>query len=190
MLRGTTRRIAPRVAAFPFEGEGVAPATDEGGRAALTFAPNIFGTTPLSPTCHLRANDFVIAAHRVQRRTRQPNSAAQSNPAPLAGRQQAGSPLLRGTTRRIAPRVAAFPFEGEGVAPATDEGGRAALTFAPNIFGTTPLSPTCHLRANDFVIAAHRVQRRTRQPNSAAQSNPAPLAGRQQAGSPLLRGTT
>ena len=38
------------------------------------------------------------AAHRVKGRTRQPNSAAQSNPAPLAGRQQAGSPLLKRTT--------------------------------------------------------------------------------------------
>ncbi len=33
------------------------------------------------------------AAHRVKGRARQQNSAAQSNPAPLAGRQQAGSPL-------------------------------------------------------------------------------------------------
>ena len=38
------------------------------------------------------------AAYRVWGRTMQPNSAAQSNPAPLAGRQQAGSPLPRGTT--------------------------------------------------------------------------------------------
>ena len=37
--------------------------------------------------------------------------------------------------------VAAFPFEGEGGAPAPDEGGRTGLTFEPNIFGTTPLSP-------------------------------------------------
>ena len=37
------------------------------------------------------------AAHRVWGRTQQPNSAAQSNPAPLAGRQQAGSPLLERT---------------------------------------------------------------------------------------------
>ncbi len=35
------------------------------------------------------------AAHRVQGRTRPPNNAAQSNPAPQAGRQQAGSPLLK-----------------------------------------------------------------------------------------------
>ena len=37
------------------------------------------------------------AAHRVQRRTRPPTIAAQSNPAPLAGRQQAGSPLFKRT---------------------------------------------------------------------------------------------
>ncbi len=33
----------------------------------------------------------------------QPNSAAQSNPAPLAGRQQAGSPLFKRTTQRTPP---------------------------------------------------------------------------------------
>ena len=35
------------------------------------------------------------AAHRVWGRTRPPNSAAQSNPVPQTGRQQAGSPLFQ-----------------------------------------------------------------------------------------------
>ena len=44
--------------------------------------------------CHPRVI-LSEAAHRVKGRTRSPNNAAQSNPAPLAGRQQAGSPLFQ-----------------------------------------------------------------------------------------------
>ena len=55
---------------------------DEGGRTVLTFAPNKLRTTPLSPTYHLRANDFVIAAPPTKNQALPPTIAAQSNPAP------------------------------------------------------------------------------------------------------------
>ena len=96
IFHGTT------VVAFPFEGEGGAPATDEGGRAVLTFAPNRLRITPRRPTCHLRANDFVIAAQPAKNHARPPTIAAQRTP-PQAGRRQAGSPLLRGTTQSNVP---------------------------------------------------------------------------------------
>ena len=57
----------------------------------LYFEPNKIRTT-FHPTHRVILSE---AAHRVCGRTQQPNNAAQSNPAPLAGRQQAGSPLFK-----------------------------------------------------------------------------------------------
>ena len=58
----------------------------------LYFAPNIYGTTPLSPTCHPERSGT-----NIKNQAHPPIIAAQRTP-PQAGRQQAGSPLLRGTT--------------------------------------------------------------------------------------------
>ena len=69
----------------------------------LYFTQNKLRITPLSPTCHLRANDFVIAAPPAKNHARPPTIAAQSNPAP-SGAPAGGISVVK--RYHIAPRTA------------------------------------------------------------------------------------
>ena len=51
-LRSRTGKFGTTEKSLPLRGGRWREAPDEGGRTVLTFAPNILGTTPLSPTCH------------------------------------------------------------------------------------------------------------------------------------------
>ena len=74
-----------------------------------------------------------------------------------------------------------LPPGGEGGAPAPDEGEIGERTHVTHPANTNrqasiphPGALPCHLRANDFVIAAPPAKKHTHPPTIAAQSNPAP----------------
>ena len=106
----TTPRTTKK--AFPFEGDGGAKRRMRAGERGQHLNQTYLVPRPCPPPCHLRANDFVIAAPPAKNQAHPPIIAAQRTP-PQAGHQQAGSPLLRGTTQRHAPPKKPSPSRGK-----------------------------------------------------------------------------
>ena len=112
--RSRTEKIGTAERSLPPGGEGGAPVPDEGETGERTHVMHPTNTQrqesiprPDSSPCHPERSGTNIKNHALP-----PIIAAQRTP-PQAGRQQAGSPLLRGTTQRHAPPKKAFPRVGK-----------------------------------------------------------------------------
>ncbi len=122
-------------------------ATDEGGWAALTFAPNIFGTAPLSPTCHPERSGtpgLRASATTEQRRAVEPR--------PPGGAPAGGISLAKRHHITLRTAKKAFPFEGEEklqavCREATDEGEIGERTAKRPAF---PCALYCFFRSSSL----------------------------------------
>ena len=137
MSEGIFLEVAP-TPSLPPGGEGGAPATDEGETGERTHVTHPTNTNhqatiprPCPPPCHLRANDFVIAAPLTKNHALPPTIAAQSNPAP-SGAPAGGISIAERYYITLRTAEKSLPPGGEGGTPVPDEGETGERSHVPH----------------------------------------------------------